>query len=1006
MTFSLFSPVNLRTQKLKLPVKLRLFLVLFLSTLECSIAQTTPPVYFQQEVNYEISVKLDDVKNELEGSVHIVYKNNSQSSLPYLMFHLWPNAYRDDNTALAKQLLENGDTKFYFSKADERGYINKLNFKVNDESADFRLDSTNCDIGKLVLKNPLAPGEQLQITTPFHVKLPSADFSRLGHLGQSYMISQWFPKPAVFDMQGWHVMPYLTLGEFYSEFGNFDVSITLPKNYVVGATGYLQDSSEINWLLAKALETQAMESFDKKDLSFPESDSVYKTIHYKAAQVHDFAWFADKRYHVLQDEIELPISKRKVKSWTFFTNTQANFWKHGPEYIRETILNYSNWLGEYPYEQVSIVDGTVAAGTGMEYPMVTCIGTAGNSFDFEYTVVHEVGHNWFYGILGSNERDNPWMDEGINTYYNLRFFEEKYPEKNYLAMFIPAHRLKFSHLKKYSHKNLYYLSYLLNARKNLDQACNTNSIDFTETNYGNDLYFKTGFVFHSLAESMGHVAFDSTMQEYYEKWKFKHPQLKDLRSIFEAHSSKNLAWFFDDLLCTNKKLDYKLSSVHKSDTTYRIKVKNRTGIAAPFSISAIKKDKVLRTQQYDGFTGSKWLEFPKGKYSFLELDYSRNTAELFRSNNVIRSKGIFKKVEPLTFQFLGSVQNSERSTVNYFPVVGYNRYDQVMAGLAFYNISFVQKRFEYLVMPVYSFGSNQINGAVKTIYHWNPNGFFQAIEPQLALKKYSYRNIPFELGYLKISPELDFTLRKKIARSPLSNTIKIKHTSIFEDEAKYSKTAAEYQKSKFSASYYLNDFNYQFKNTKSINPFELSFHVEQGKNYLKTFLESNFHFSYKQKNKSADIRIFGGKFLYEKNAPSYVGFAMSGNNDYAYDYSYLGRNSTENFFNQQFYMKDGGFKNLTLTSNSLDWMIATNLLIPAPAKIPLAFYADLGKATTSETYDYDWGVALILVKNAIEVYVPIKQSSDLNQLKFAEKIRFVLHLNSLNPLELIKSNFN
>jgi hypothetical protein len=133
---------------------------------------------------------------------------------------------------------------------------------------------------------------------------------------------------------------------------------------------------------------------------------------------------------------------------------------------------------------------------------------------------------------------------------------------------------------------------------------------------------------------------------------------------------------------------------------------------------------------------------------------------------------------------------------------------------------------------------------------------------------------------------------------------------------------------------------------------------------------------------------------------------MNANNDYLYDNIYLGRNEIQAFYNQQVYMKDASFKNLTLTPNSKDWLLAMNILLPAPDKIPLAFYVDFGKSTTSATLDYDCGVALIILKNCLEVYVPIKQSSDLNQLMFAEKIRFVLHFNNLNPIEQLKSSFN
>ena len=207
----------------------------------------TQSYYWQQQVNYRIDVALNDQENTLDGFERLEYTNNSPDTLKFIWFHLWPNAYKNDKTAFSDQLLENGNTKFYFSDKEERGYINRLDFKVNNITAATEDHPNYIDIIKLILPTDLAPGQRITITTPFHVKLPF-NISRGGYDGQSYQATQWYPKPAVYGKSGWHPMPYLNQGEFYSEFGNFDVRITVPKNYVVAATGELQDEEEKSWL--------------------------------------------------------------------------------------------------------------------------------------------------------------------------------------------------------------------------------------------------------------------------------------------------------------------------------------------------------------------------------------------------------------------------------------------------------------------------------------------------------------------------------------------------------------------------------------------------------------------------------------------------------------------------------------------------------------------------------------------------------------------------------------
>ena len=360
-------------------MKLLFLASFFVLTIFSSYAQS----YWQQEVNYKIQVKLDDKNHTLNAYEEFEYINNSPNSLDRIYIHLWPNAYRNGNSALAKQQYAEGKSVLRFGEEDKLGFIDSLDFKVDGQKAKWEYDPKNQDICFLTLSKALKSGESIRISTPFKVKIPSGEISRLGHIGQSYQITQWYPKPAVYDKNGWNAIPYLNQGEFYSEFGSFDVQITLPANYVVGATGDLQTSSEIDFLNKKAKETESqIPDFLMKPqgrngkTEFPESSTEWKTIQYKQSKVHDFAWFADKRYGVLKGEVELPHSKRKVTSWAMFVPHNTIHWQHAIEYINDGTYYYSLWNGDYPYNQVTAVDGTISAGGGMEYPNVTVIGNS------------------------------------------------------------------------------------------------------------------------------------------------------------------------------------------------------------------------------------------------------------------------------------------------------------------------------------------------------------------------------------------------------------------------------------------------------------------------------------------------------------------------------------------------------------------------------------------------------------------------------------------------------
>ena len=221
-----------------------LYSLLFFSFLSPLAAQSS---YFQQEVDYVIDVTLNDKEHLLSGSIAMTYTNHSPNALDKIYIHLWGNAFKNRKTAFVNQKIRQGDTQIYFADDKALGGYSNLDFKVNDKSIRWEYDAQHPDICLLILPQSLKSGESIQIKTPFQLKIP-ASFSRLGHVGESYQMTQWYPKPAVYDQNGWHQMPYLDMGEFYSEFGKYDVTITLPENYVVAATGILQTESEKTFL--------------------------------------------------------------------------------------------------------------------------------------------------------------------------------------------------------------------------------------------------------------------------------------------------------------------------------------------------------------------------------------------------------------------------------------------------------------------------------------------------------------------------------------------------------------------------------------------------------------------------------------------------------------------------------------------------------------------------------------------------------------------------------------
>ena len=489
---------------LKKPQRLKKIFFSLIFLLFALSAFTQQHTYWQQEVNYRITVSLNDTNKTLDGFLTLDYINHSPDTLRFIWFHIWPNAYKNDQTAFSEQLLKLGRTDFYFSEEQSKGYLNRLHFTVDEITAQTADHPLHQDIIKLLLPSPLAPGKSCNIETPFHVKLPY-NFSRGGYIDSSFQITQWYPKPAVYDQQGWHEMPYLDQGEFYSEFGNYDVTIHVPQKYIVAATGVL---------ISDSIEAEN------------------KQLRYQQNNIHDFAWFADQ--HFLVDHDTLQTDNRTIDVFFYHYNGALHNKVKATNYIKNALRSKNEWLGTYPYATATVVEHQQTGNGGMEYPTITLIDKTNDSTELESIVYHEIGHNWMFGILASNERQHPWLDEGINSYYDKRYKALKHKNGSFkgqrLTQKLPTD----------------FENTLTNAMISIhkDQPIATSSEDFSAINYALIGYNKAANWVQLLADTMGISAFDSGMQAYYNQWKFKHPQPEDFLKIMQAASEKNLSNLF------------------------------------------------------------------------------------------------------------------------------------------------------------------------------------------------------------------------------------------------------------------------------------------------------------------------------------------------------------------------------------------------------------------------------------------------------------------------------
>ncbi len=506
--------------------------------------------YWQQELQYTINANYNDHHKTISAFETITYKNNSTTTLNYIWFHIWPNAYKNESTALFKQIK--GDASR--SKKQELmgfGSIDSLSFTINGEPAktEPHFNPRYIDIIKLLLNKPLQPGGEIKIATPFRVKLPPY-FSRSGYAETEVMACQWYPKPAVFDKDGWHEMPYLDMGEFYSEYATYNVSLTIATDYIVSATGTLQTPAEV--ASYKKIGAANNNNRTGEPVLYEATPGASgKTLNYHAEQVPDFAWFADKDFVIQYDTAQL-VSGKVIDAFSFYHNKKNTLWVNGIDYVKDGVKKYSEWVGEYGYPVVQAVEGPANNSSGgMEYPMVTLITSPdAKKESLDGVIAHEVGHNWFMAMLGSNERLHTWMDEGLNTYFQFRYEAEKYRSNSIFGDAIPEE------IKKMPADKFIDLVYnVIEKQIPMDAAMETPSEKFANSQeYGIVSYVKTALWLYLLEASVGKEKVDAAIKNYFAKWKFKHPQPEDMQAAFEESIGGSLDKFF---MLTKKKGSFK-----------------------------------------------------------------------------------------------------------------------------------------------------------------------------------------------------------------------------------------------------------------------------------------------------------------------------------------------------------------------------------------------------------------------------------------------------------------
>jgi hypothetical protein len=515
--------------------------------------------YWQNEADYKIDARLDEKTARVTATVDITYTNNSPDSLPFVWLQVDQNLFRADSRGAATTPVAGG--RFGNAARGFRGgdSLQTVTIALHGKKlkANYRVNDTRLQI---ILPEALKPhGDKLGIRISYAFNIPEYGADRLGRLktanGEIFEVAQWYPRMAVYDdVEGWNTLPYLS-AEFYLDYGNFDYTVNVPANYLVGGSGALVNPGEVLTAAQQRRLAQAAGS-DKTVLvrtaaevtqasSRPAGKNGRLTWHFRCARARDVAWAASAAFVWDAARMNLPSGRKALAMSLYPTESaQDTAWNRSTEYVKQSIEYNSKQWYEYSYPVATNVAGVVG---GMEYPGIVFCGAKARKASLWGVTDHEFGHNWFPMIVGSNERKYPWMDEGFNTFINM-LSTNNFNKGEYAKQINDTARLVAG--------NIRYMS---------DPATVPPYTvpDVTPaSNLGYAAYSKMGYgLFLLRSEILGPERFDYAFRTYIKRWAFKHPQPKDFFRTMNEASGEDLTWFWREWVYNNWTLDQAVTTV-------------------------------------------------------------------------------------------------------------------------------------------------------------------------------------------------------------------------------------------------------------------------------------------------------------------------------------------------------------------------------------------------------------------------------------------------------------
>ncbi|WP_337251677.1 metalloprotease [Maribacter halichondriae] len=815
---------------------------------------------------------------------------------------------------------------------------------------------TGKDILKIELNKPLLPNRSVKFFITYIVKLPSNKFTPYGYSNRNeYYLKDWYLTPAVYDGK-WHLYSNKNLEDLYTDVTTTTIDITYPRGLTM-ATNFR--------ILSKTSLTTGQEAL-LEGIKQKSCELILKPVQ-------------NFRTHVTPDMTvvtDLVAPKYDLISQDISINRVTQF-------IAEN-------LGEFPHEQllVSELDYNKNPLYGINQ-LPSFIRPYEEQFQFEMKFLKTALINILEETIFLDPRKEQWVSDAIANYLMIAYVEKYYPDQKLLGKLSKIWGVRSFNLAKMGFNEQYPFLYMLMARKNLDQPLTTSNDSLVWFNQKIANKYKAGLGLSYLASYIGKEKIDEGIKTFYEFYKLSRVKILDFESVIKRSSNENIDWFFNNYVFSDRKIDYKIKKVHKTEDSLAITLKNKEGTVVPISLFGLKNDTVISKYWFSDIETEKTFTIPRNGEDRLVLNYDQKIPEFNQRDNWKSLGGFLSSNKKLNFTFFRDSENPYYNQIFYVPIVNFNIYDGWTPGMRLYNKTFLERPFVFDIAPTYSFREKTLVGSGKLTYrkYLSKTGLYVA--------NYGIRGSTshFDVNsrYSTFTPSVSFGWRPDDLISNKRQALSFRYINIFRNLDESLRAAGQAPESP----------DYSVFNARY---FDIDNHIIDYRSWLIDFQQASkftklvFEFEYRklfENNRQFNLRFYAGKFLRNKTEGNFFSFALDRPTDYLFDYNYLGRSEDSGLYSQQIIIAEGGFKSFLDEQYrfSNDWLSTVNTSVNLWRWIEL--YGDAGFVKNKGQkgkFVYDSGVRLNLVTDYFELYFPLYSNNgwEVAQPDYSQKIRFIV----------------